>query len=114
MDRAPAGRLWQSAYRAVIPSGTVPAIIDGDLTLADSEAIAEYLDEHVLYPPMMPADPEACARAREISRFHDTRLEPVIRGYFAGVHATRIISRPMPVFFRTVWTSSLLSPTRPR
>ena len=31
---------------------------------------------------MMPADPEARARAREISRFHDTRLEPVIRGYF--------------------------------
>ena len=34
---------------------------------------------------MMPADPVARARAREISRFHDTRLEPVIRGYFGQV-----------------------------
>ena len=73
------------AYRAVIPSGTVPAIIDGDLKLADSEAIAEYLDESVPSPLMMPADPVARARAREISRFHDTRLEPVIRGYFGQV-----------------------------
>ena len=34
---------------------------------------------------MMPADPVARACAREISRFHDTRLEPVIRGYFGQV-----------------------------
>ena len=81
-ELAPPDGYGSFAYRAVIPSGTVPAIIDGDLKLADSEAIAEYLDERVPAPPMMPADPEARARAREISRFHDTRLEPLIRGYF--------------------------------
>ena len=73
------------AYRDIIPSGTVPAIIAGDLKLADSEAIAEYLDETRPAPPMMPADPEGRARAREISRFHDTRLEPILRGYFGQV-----------------------------
>jgi glutathione S-transferase len=73
------------AYRAIIPSGTVPAIIAGDLKLADSEAIAEYLEETRAAPPMMPADPEGRARAREISRFHDTRLEPILRGYFGQV-----------------------------
>ena len=84
-ELAPPDGYGSAAYRAVIPSGTVPAIIDGDLKLADSEAIAEYLDEHVPTPPMMPANPEARARAREISRFHDTRLEPVVRGYFGQV-----------------------------
>ena len=43
-ELAPPGGYGSPAYRAVIPSGTVPAIIDGDLKLADSEAIAEYLD----------------------------------------------------------------------
>ena len=73
------------AYRAIIPAGTVPAIISGELSLADSEAIAEYLDEAYPASPMMPADVAARARAREISRFHDTRLEPILRGYFGQI-----------------------------
>ena len=63
-ELAPPDGYGSPAYRAIMPSGTVPAIIDGDLKLADSEAIAEYLDEHVPSPPMMPADPESRARAR--------------------------------------------------
>ena len=73
------------AYRAIIPAGTVPAIITGDLKLADSEAIAEYLDEAHPTPAMMPEDAAARSQAREISRFHDTRLEPILRGYFGRV-----------------------------
>ena len=73
------------AYRWIVPAGTVPAIIHDGLTLADSEAIAEYLDEHVPAPAMMPDDITARARARELSRFHDTRLEPVLRSYFGQV-----------------------------
>ena len=73
------------AYRAIIPAGTVPAIITGDLKLADSEAIAEYLDEAHPTPAMMPEDAATRAQAREISRFHDTRLEPILRGYFGQV-----------------------------
>ena len=73
------------AYRTIMPAGTVPAIIADDLKLADSEAIAEYLDETYPAPPMMPAGAEGRARAREISRFHDTRLEPILRGYFGQV-----------------------------
>ena len=73
------------AYRRIVPAGTVPAIIHDGLTLADSEAIAEYLDETFPAPPMMPQDIAARARARELSRFHDTRLEPVLRAYFRQV-----------------------------
>ena len=34
---------------------------------------------------MMPDDVTARARARELSRFHDTRLEPVLRSFFGQV-----------------------------
>ena len=73
------------AYRRIVPAGTVPAIIHDGLTLADSEAIAEYLDERFPAPPMMPGDITTRARARELSRFHDTRLEPVLRSFFGQV-----------------------------
>ena len=73
------------AYRQIVPTGTVPAIIHDGLTLADSEAIAEYLDERFPSPAMMPGDIESRARARELSRFHDTRLEPVLRSFFGQV-----------------------------
>jgi len=84
-ELAPPDGYGSAAYRAIIASGTVPAIIDGGLKLADSEAIAEYLDEAHPTPTMMPQGAEARARAREISRFHDTRLEPVLRSYFGQV-----------------------------
>lgn len=74
-----------AAYRLIVPAGTVPAIIHDGLTLADSEAIAEYLDERFPSPSMMPADIGGRAQARELSRFHDTRLEPVLRSFFGQV-----------------------------
>ena len=82
---APPDGYGSDAYRRVVPAGTVPAIIHDGLTLADSEAIAEYLDEVHPSPPMMPGDVAGRAQARELSRFHDTRLEPVLRSYFGQV-----------------------------
>ncbi|MEC7172836.1 MAG: hypothetical protein VXW27_10165, partial [Pseudomonadota bacterium] len=43
------------------------------------------LDERFPAPPMMPGDITTRARARELSRFHDTRLEPVLRSFFGQV-----------------------------
>ena len=77
-----------SAYRKIIPAGTVPAIDHGGFRLADSEAIAEYLDELITDPPMLPQNIMERAQAREISRFHDTRLEPLLRAYFGQVSPT--------------------------
>ena len=84
-ETAPPDGYGSTAYRQIVPAGTVPAIIHDGLTLADSEAIAEYLDERLPSPPMMPADAIGRARARELSRFHDTRLEPVLRSFFGQV-----------------------------
>lgn len=78
----PPGGYGSDQYKTIIPSGNLPALIDGRLTLADSEAIAEYLNEKHPQPPMLPDD--LCERAlvRERSRFHDTRLEPELRKLF--------------------------------
>ena len=81
----PEGGCGSAQYRAMIPSGTLPALVDGDLVIADSEAIAEYLNEVIVEPAMLPVNPAARAKCRERSRFHDTRLEPELRKLFSQV-----------------------------
>jgi len=82
---APPDGYGSPAYCKIIPAGTVPAIDHDGFRLSDSEAIAEYLNELSPSPPMLPANIQERAHAREISRFHDTRLEPVLRAYFGQV-----------------------------
>ncbi len=83
----PEGGCGSVQYRALIPSGTMPALVDGGLVIADSEAIAEYLNDTIADPAMLPDDPGARAKCRERSRFHDTRLEPEVRKLFPHVAA---------------------------
>ncbi len=79
----PPGGYGSERYKTVIASGNLPALLDGDLVLSDSEAIAEYLNEKYPDPPMLPKDAGERAKVRERSRFHDTRLEPALRTLFA-------------------------------
>jgi len=81
----PPGGYGSDAYKKVVPAGTVPAIVHDAFVLADSEAIAEYLNEVFDAPQMLPGDAKARARARERSRFHDTRLEPEVRAMFGQI-----------------------------
>lgn len=66
-------RLRQADTKAQIlahsPSGKVPALIDGDLTVWDSLAICEYLAEKASLNQvdLWPADPKARAEARSVS-----------------------------------------------
>jgi glutathione S-transferase len=78
----PPGGYGSAAYKEVVPSGNLPALRDGDLLLADSEAFAEYLKDIAPEPPMLPPDLQLQAQARERGRFHDTRLEPALRSLF--------------------------------
>ena len=81
----PDGGCGSKQYRDMIPSGTMPAMIDGDLVIADSEAIAEYLNEKIPHPAMLPESLTSRAKCRERSRFHDTRLEPEVRVLFPHI-----------------------------
>jgi len=81
----PDGGCNSRQYRDLIPSGTMPAMIDGDTVIADSEAIAEYLNEQIPETAMLPETTVARAKCRERSRFHDTRLEPEVRTLFPHI-----------------------------
>ncbi|WP_439123746.1 glutathione S-transferase family protein [Marivita sp.] len=81
----PPGGGGSSEYLSLVPSGNIPALLDGDLILTDSEAIAEYLEEKHPERPMLPDDLIGRALSRERSRFADTRLEPALRLTFPHV-----------------------------
>lgn len=81
----PPGGYGSAEYRQIVPSGTLPAILHDGMQLADSEAIAEYLNEAFEPVPMLPEDLQLRAKAREKSRFHDTKLEPAVRAFFPQV-----------------------------
>ncbi|WP_417412620.1 glutathione S-transferase family protein [Hoeflea sp.] len=88
-EMPPPGGYGSDQYKRLIASGNLPALVDGSLTLADSEAIAEYLNELHPDPAMLPGGPAAKAKIRELSRFHDTRLEPALRLLFAHIAADK-------------------------
>lgn len=79
---SPPGGYGSDEYKALVPAGNLPALIHGDLQISDSEAIAEYLNEAFPDPQMLPGTVGERAKLRELSRFHDTRLEPAIRALF--------------------------------
>lgn len=81
----PTGGYGSAAYKKIVPSGNLPAMLDGDLLLADGEAIAEYLEERYPSPPLLPQGPADRAKMRERGRFHDTRLEPALRALFGAI-----------------------------
>lgn len=85
-EAAPPGGGGSDKYLSIVPSGNIPALVDGSLTLTDSEAIAEYLEEKHPDPPMLPTTIRGRALSRERSRFHDTRLEPALRLTFPHVN----------------------------
>ena len=81
----PPGGYGSDEYKALVPAGSLPAIVHDGLQIADSEAIAEYLNETYPEPDMLPEDAGQRAKIRELSRFHDTRLEPALRALFPHI-----------------------------
>lgn len=81
----PPGGYGSAEYKAIVPSGNLPAMVHDGFMLADSEAIAEYLNEAFPDVPMLPDTVQLRAKAREMGRFHDTRLEPAVRAIYPQV-----------------------------
>lgn len=72
------GEQFSDAFRAVNPQMVVPALVDGDLTLTQSMAILEYLDEKHPEPALLPADPEGRARVRSLCLISVADTHPLV------------------------------------
>jgi maleylpyruvate isomerase len=71
------GEQLQEAYRRINPAGLVPYWVDGDLHLAQSLAIIEYLDETHPDPPLLPEGAQARAIVREMALAVCCDIHPV-------------------------------------
>jgi maleylpyruvate isomerase len=58
------GEQHDPAYLAINPQGLVPTLQDGDVTITQSLAIIEWLEETHPEPPLLPKDPLRRAKAR--------------------------------------------------
>ena len=77
------------------PFGKIPALRDGDFTLADSSAIVHYLEAKQPEPNLIPADPRARGRTIWYDEFADTILFACgAKMFFNRIVAPRFLGRP--------------------
>ena len=65
-DSFDANSRFKTAVNALTPTGKVPALVDGDLVVWDTLAIAEYVAEQFPDKALWPRDKAARARARSV------------------------------------------------
>jgi glutathione S-transferase len=71
--------LKSPAARAASPIGKVPFLKTPQGTLCESAVIVEYLEQLAPAPALMPAEPWAAAKVREMTQFLELHLELVAR-----------------------------------
>ena len=64
-------------WREVSPLGRIPALRDGDRTLADSSVICAYLERRFPEPALYPSDPFEYARALWFEEYMDGGFVPI-------------------------------------
>jgi glutathione S-transferase len=72
-----AGQHATPAFAASSLTSRVPTLIDGDFTLSESSAIAEYLEDIHPQPRIYPSNPQDRARARQIQAWLRSDLMPL-------------------------------------
>ncbi|MBL8343034.1 MAG: glutathione S-transferase family protein [Rubrivivax sp.] len=77
-------RSKDEAVLAATPLGKIPYVtLDDGRTLCESQVIADYLEVAYPQPPLMPRDPVAAAKVRELIAFMELYLELVARELYA-------------------------------
>lgn len=88
---APPGGLRTAAYRAVNPTGKVPALVlDDGRVLPESIAILEFLEDLHAAPALRPQDPHARGHMRALIQIVDQVVGPATFALFGAVRGTRI------------------------
>ena len=66
------------AFTKLSPVRRIPVLIDGDVTIADSSVICDYLEDAYPDPPIFPSSPADRARARWYDEYSDTLMGDVL------------------------------------
>jgi len=100
----------KETLRTYAPSGKVPVLLDGAVTVWDSLAISEYLAERHPEPQLWPADSAQRAVARSISAEMHSGFAPLrtnmtmnCRGFFPGLGRTVEVAADIERIQR-IWT----------
>ena len=80
-------------FLAISPFGKIPGFRDGDFAISDSTAIVTYLEAKHPEPALIPAEPEARARAIWFEEFVDTILVPAGAKVFFNRIVAQLIGR---------------------
>lgn len=82
-------------FRSASPIGKMPALRDGDFTLADSSAIVAYMDALKPEPALIPAEARGRGKAIWWDEFADTVLMGVgLKIFFNRVMCPKFLGRP--------------------
>lgn len=97
---------------AASPLGKVPFLRTPHGTLCESAVICEYIEQLLPEPRLLPADPWAAAKVREVTQFMELHLELVARelygqAFFGGstseshqARVRKLLDRNIPAFKR--------------
>jgi len=79
-------RYWEDRpdFRRLNPAGRVPVLRTDDITLAESNAICEYLEEKYPTPPLMPKSPEDRAEVRRLVCWFDDKFHTEVTANLLG------------------------------
>ena len=80
-------------FLAASPFRKMPALVDGDFSLADSSAIVHYLEAKYPEPALIPTDPQLRGRCIWFEEFADT----ILNGCGAKMFFNRVVA---PVFLK--------------
>ncbi|CAG9296863.1 glutathione S-transferase [Celerinatantimonas diazotrophica] len=98
-QRDPKTQAAPEALKQVHPLGKSPVITDGDITVAESGAIIEYLIDRYGNGKMRPQIPEAFLEYRYWLHFAEGSLMPLL---VMGLVLSKVVQAPMPFFVRPI------------
>lgn len=99
-------------WHTLSPTGLIPAMQDGEFTLADSTAICLYLERKHPSAPILPADPQRCGRALWFDAYAGgTMFRDVVRPLF---HQIVVAPRIKKVATDQALVDTVLNEVRPK
>ncbi len=76
--KLPDGGLKSDAYLALNPMGKIPTLVDGEITLPESDIICQYLEDRYPEPALLPATATERNQVRLLSRIVDLYVWPPV------------------------------------